>query len=336
MDDYNPSQPAAVLWLSVPEHFAGQRLDHVLQQLLPDYSRSRLQTWIKDGLVRVDGNTRQPKDKVWGRESVEVMPQLDQEQSAFVPDDVPLDIVFEDDTLLVINKPAGLVVHPGSGNWRGTLLNGLLFHRPASQHLPRAGIVHRLDKETSGLMVVAKTALAQTALVRQLQDKSVRREYLAVVNGLLRDDGSVDAPIGRHPGERTHMAVHPLGKPAVTHYEIEGWFRGHTLVRCRLETGRTHQIRVHMQSIGHPLAADPVYGGRPRVTSPILNTALLEFGRQALHAETLGLLHPGSGEHLSWTVAMPADMQRLIQALTEDFFANASPEQLAAARGARD
>lgn len=324
LDDYNAGDAFAApepVWLTVPDDCAGMRLDRVLQQMLPDYSRSRLQQWLKAGHITVDGRARSAKDKVAGGELLEIHPQLDPADAAYIPEAMPLDIVYEDESLLVINKPPGLVVHPGSGNWTGTLLNGLLHARPELASVPRAGIVHRLDKDTSGLMVVAHTLQAQTHLVRQLQARTVRREYLAVAMGLMQEAGTVEAPIGRHPSERTRMAVHPLGKPAITHYEVQGWFRGHTLVRCRLETGRTHQIRVHLQSIGHPLAGDPVYTGRPRVDSPILKQAIAAFGRQALHAERLGLIHPLSGEPMSWEVAIPDDMQALLDALTEDFYA---------------
>lgn len=323
LDDYTAADPLAApeaVWLTIPDALAGLRLDHALQQLLPDYSRSRLQQWLKAGHITVDGGTRSAKDKVSGGELLSIQPQLDPVDSAFVPEAMDLDIVYEDETILVINKPAGLVVHPGSGNWSGTLLNGLLHAYPELSAVPRAGIVHRLDKETSGLMVVARTLAAQTHLVRQLQARSVRREYQAVANGLMPESGTVDAPIGRHPSERTRMAVHPLGKPAITHYEVLGWFRGHSLVRCRLETGRTHQIRVHLQSLGHFLAGDPVYGGRAKVDSPILKEAIQRLGRQALHAERLGLLHPVSGEAMSWEAPLPDDMQHLLDALTEDFY----------------
>lgn len=322
-DDYTAAEPFAApepIWMTVPIDFAGQRLDHALQQLLPEHSRSRLQGWLKDGFITVDGRGRASKDKVHGGEQLEIHPQLDPVDSSFVPESIPLNIVYEDDALIVINKPAGLVVHPGSGNWSGTLLNGLLYARPELANVPRAGIVHRLDKDTSGLMVVAKTLVAQTSLVRQLQDKSVNREYRAIANGLMPETGKVDAPIGRHPSDRTRMAIHHAGKPAVTHFEVLGWFRGHSMVCCRLETGRTHQIRVHLQSLGHFLAGDPVYTGRTAVSSPILVEAIKAFGRQALHAERLGLIHPTTGESMSWEVPLPDDMVQLIAAITEDYY----------------
>lgn len=328
-DDYTAAETIAAdepIWLTVPIEFAGQRLDHVLQQLLPEHSRSRLQGWVKEGFVTVDGRVRASKDKVHGGEQLEVHPQLDPVDTAFVPEDLPLEIVYEDESLLVINKPAGLVVHPGSGNWSGTLLNGLLYARPELANIPRAGIVHRLDKDTSGLMVVAKSLMAQTNLVRQLQAKTVRREYRAIATGLMPELGTVDAPIGRHPSERTRMAIHHAGKPAVTHYEVLGWFRGHSMVCCRLETGRTHQIRVHLQSLGHFLAGDPVYSGRSKISSPILVEAIKTFGRQALHAERLGLIHPVTGESMSWEAPLPDDMIQLIAALTEDYYAHTSQQ----------
>jgi 23S rRNA pseudouridine1911/1915/1917 synthase len=225
-----------------------------------------------------------------------------------VPEEIPLDIVHEDQAILVLNKPAGLVVHPGSGNWTGTLMNALLNHAPQLKQVPRAGIVHRLDKDTSGLMVVAKTLEAQTDLVRQLQARTVSRIYLALVEGRVAEAGSVDAPIGRHPRERTKMAVVERGKPAVTHFHVLERLPHHTLVECRLETGRTHQIRVHMQSIGHPLVGDPVYGSRE------LRKA---FHRQALHATRLGLIHPVSGQRMEWQVPMPGDMVELIERLRQ-------------------
>lgn len=287
------------------------RLDQTLARLLPDFSRSRLSLWVRRNQVSVDGASALPRQKVWGGEKISVLPEPDPRQTAFRAQDIPIDILYEDDALLVVNKPAGLVVHPGSGNWQGTLLNALLQHAPALQHLPRAGIVHRLDKETSGLLVVAKTLAAQTDLVRQLQARSVTREYCAVVHGPVARDGKVDAPIGRHPVQRTRMAVIARGKPAVTHYHVIERLAGATLLRCRLETGRTHQIRVHLHSIGHPLIGDPTYGKKSGGNIP----QGLRFPRQALHAEKLALLHPGSKKHMAWHAELPQDMQNLIKAL---------------------
>ena len=297
---------------------AGLRLDQALQQLLPDYSRSRLQTWIKDKRVTLDGECVAPKQAVWGGGKVRVEPELHPSETPYAAEEIALDIVYEDDALLVVNKPAGLVVHPGSGNWQGTMLNALLHHAPQLACIPRAGIVHRLDKDTSGLLVVAKTLTAQTDLVRQLQARSVKRDYLAVVQGLVARDGKVDAPLGRHPSQRVKMAIVHNGKPAVTHYTVLEQYQRHSLIRCSLETGRTHQIRVHMLSIGHPLVADPVYGGRPLNTPPLLQETIKNLGRQALHAERLGLIHPVSGEAMEWWADLPEDMAALLEVLRNE------------------
>ncbi len=304
--DNHDSATAATVTIILPAHCAGMRFDQALANLFPEHSRSRLTAWLKAGRITLDGETSTASHKVWGGEKVTVTPLANPRVTSFRAQDIPIDVVFEDDHLLVINKPAGLVVHPGSGNWDGTLLNALLQHAPALAAIPRAGIVHRLDKDTSGLLVVAKTLLTQTALVRQLQDHSVTREYIAVVHGFVAHEGSVDAPIGRHKTQRIRMAVAPNGKPAITHYEPEEHLDKTTLLRCRLETGRTHQIRVHMQSIGHPIVGDPVYGGNRK--TPV-------FGRQALHAEKLALTHPATGRRRSWSARLPADMRRLITAL---------------------
>jgi 23S rRNA pseudouridine1911/1915/1917 synthase len=294
------------------------RLDQALQQLLPDYSRSRLQTWIKEKRVTLDGECVAPKQAVWGGSKVRVEPELHPSETPYAAEEIALDIVYEDDALLVVNKPAGLVVHPGSGNWQGTMLNALLHHAPQLAGIPRAGIVHRLDKDTSGLLVVAKTLTSQTDLVRQLQARSVKRDYLALVQGVLAHDGTVEAPLGRHPSQRVKMAIVHNGKPAVTHYAVLEQFDRHTLIRCSLETGRTHQIRVHMQSIGHPLAGDPVYGGRPLNLPPLLSDAVKSLGRQALHAERLGLIHPVSGEAMEWQADLPQDMADLLKVLRHE------------------
>ena len=256
-------------------------------------------------MVRLDGAAARPRRRVWGGEVIDIVPGPDRRKLADRPEDIAIEIVYEDDCFLVINKPPGLVVHPGSGNWGGTLLNALLHHMPDLAGLPRAGIVHRLDKDTSGLLVVAKTLAAQTDLVRQLQARDVRREYLALVHGCIARDGTIEAPIGRHPVQRTRMAVVARGRRAITHYEVLERFRNSTLVRCRLETGRTHQIRVHFKSIGHPLVGDPTYGKRNTV---------LAFTRQALHAERLGFRHPQTGRRMSWRAPSPPDMQRLLRA----------------------
>ena len=304
----------------VPLELTGARLDQALAELFPDFSRSRLQQWVKEGSVLVDGKVLRSKDKLLGGESIEIDVQLAAETS-FTPEPIQLDIVYQDDALIVINKPAGLVVHPAAGNWQGTLLNALLHHDPAIAAVPRAGIVHRIDKETTGLLVVARTLEAQTALVEQLQAREFTREYDAVVNGVLTGGGTVDEPIGRHPVDRKRMAVVRNGKPAVTHYRLAERFRAHTHIKVQLETGRTHQIRVHMAHRHNPLVGDPVYGGRLRIPSgctPELEQMLRHFHRQALHASRLGLIHPQSGEYLEWSAELPEDMRRLLEVMRQD------------------
>jgi 23S rRNA pseudouridine1911/1915/1917 synthase len=291
--------------LVIPLELAGARLDRALVKLLPDESRSRLARLIEEGHVRVEGRAASASLKVRSGEAVEVALAPRPADTAFQPEAIALAVVHEDDALLVIDKPAGLVVHPGSGNWSGTMLNALLHHAPRTGELPRAGIVHRLDKDTSGLLVVAKTEAAQLALVRQLQARTVKRTYLALVRGKLDQGGTIDAPIGRHPVQRTRMAVVPGGKPAVTHYRVRRRFAAHTLLECDLETGRTHQIRVHLASIGHPLEGDPVYAGKARGT----------FRRQALHAWKLAFVHPTSGKAVRFESPMPADLKSLLEAL---------------------
>ena len=304
--NYSPGGPAAgPLRLTAPAACAGLRLDQALAKLLPEFSRSRLAQWVRSGQATVDGRAARPRQKVRGGERIEIAPQPEAAVDAHRPEDIPLDVVFEDDALLVVNKPAGLVVHPGSGNWRGTLLNALLRRVPALAGIPRAGIVHRLDKDTSGLLVVAKTLAAQAALVRQLQARSVKREYLAVAHGRVARDGRVEAPIGRHPLRRTRMAVVARGRPAVTHYQVLERHAHATVLRCRLETGRTHQIRVHLASLGHPLLGDATYGKRGG----------LPFARQALHAERLAIVHPVTGKAVEWQAPLPADMRKLVSQL---------------------
>jgi len=288
------------------------RLDQVLARLLPEYSRSRLQDWVAQGRVKVEGHAAAPKQKMWGGEHIDVLPMAHPAEQAHKAEAIALDVVYEDDAILVINKPAGLVVHPGSGNWEGTLLNALLHHAPRLAGIPRAGIVHRLDKDTSGLLVVAKTLTAQNALVRQLQARSVRRVYYALVYGEVARGGTVDAPVGRHLSQRTKMAVGEHGKPAVTHYQVEERFPGCTLVRCKLETGRTHQIRVHMASIHHPLVGDHTYLRGAQKCPPQLRPILGKFPRQALHAAELGLEHPETGGWMEWHAGMPQDMRDLL------------------------
>jgi len=297
--------------LEVPAACAGQRFDQALSQLLPEYSRSRLARWIRERRVQIDGGAALPKRKVWGGEKIVLRPLPDAPAAAALPEPIALDIVHEDAALIVLAKPAGLVVHPGSGNWSGTLMNALIAHAPALAALPRAGIVHRLDKDTSGLLVVAKTLAAHASLVRQLQARTVQREYLALAHGRVARGGKIEAPIGRHPRSRTRMAVTARGKPAVTRYEVVQQFAHATLLRCRLETGRTHQIRVHLQALGHPLVGDPVYGKSRRSK----DAACRAFGRQALHAQRLELRHPESGATVAWEAPLPADMRDLIAAL---------------------
>lgn len=291
----------------IPDSCAGLRLDQALARILPEYSRSRIKALIERGQVFMDGVTVQAKRKVWGGEAVCVGVAPSPAETANRPEPIPLDIVYEDASLIVINKPPGLVVHPGSGNWQGTLLNALLHHCPSLAGIPRAGIVHRLDKETSGLLVVAKTLPAQASLVKQLESRTVSRDYLALVQGKVLRDGRVEAPIGRHPVNRTRMAVTPAGKPAATRYRVRERLPGCTLLECSLETGRTHQIRVHMQAIGHPLVGDPLYGKRSQPE--------LAFGRQALHAFRLALIHPETGKPLGWEAPLPSDFQLLLARL---------------------
>lgn len=314
----------------IPAELAGSRLDQALASLFPDYSRARLQRWIKDGHVTVDGKKLRPRDIVHGGEQISLTVEL-VEETNWVAQPLPLNIVFEDESLIVINKPAGLVVHPGAGNQHSTLSNALLHHAPELESVPRAGIVHRIDKDTTGLLVVARTLVAQKLLVEQLQARAFKRHYQTLVMGVMTAGGTVDAPIGRHPINRTRQAVvdeHVTsGKEAITHYRVAERYRVHTLVNVRLETGRTHQIRVHMAHINYPLVGDPAYGGRLRIppaATPELDSALRGFKRQALHAASLGFVHPLSGEEVSWEAELPDDMQQLITACRDDLKANQS------------
>lgn len=305
----------------VPIESMGKRLDQTLAELFPDYSRSKLKQWILESKVEVNGNVvDRPREKLVGGEAVVVNATMEV-QVAHQPQAIDLDIVYEDDDILVINKPVGLVVHPGAGNSDGTLLNALLNHVPNIDQVPRAGIVHRLDKDTTGLMVVAKTIPAQTHLVEQLQAREISREYEAVVIGTMVAGGEVDKAIGRHPTKRTSMAVRAMGKPALTRYRVIEKFREHTHLRLKLETGRTHQIRVHMSYLRFPLVGDPLYGGRPRLpkaASPELVDTLRGFRRQALHAAELGLHHPITGEWLQWQSELPDDFMSLLDVLRTD------------------
>ena len=304
----------------IPEDHALQRLDQAVAALLPQYSRARLQQWIKKGELTLDGRAVKPRDKVFGGETVRV--SVLQESDVDTAEDIPLDVVFEDEHLLVVNKPPGLVVHPGAGNPSGTMLNALLAHEPDLGHIPRAGIVHRLDKDTSGLMVVARTLEAQNGLVRDLQARVVSRLYEAVVYGVVTPlAGVIEGAIGRHPTHRKKMAIRPGGKDARTHYRVVRAFEEHSHVECRLDTGRTHQIRVHMQSLGFPLIGDPTYGGhyrRPKKGDAWLEQALREFDRQALHAGKLALTHPVTGEVLNWQADAPEDFRALLDFLYGD------------------
>ncbi|MDE2308225.1 MAG: 23S rRNA pseudouridine(1911/1915/1917) synthase RluD [Xanthomonadaceae bacterium] len=307
---------------AVPLTAAGRRFDQSLAEMFPDYSRSRLTGWIKSGAVTLDGMPAPPRQLLRGGELVRLQVELAAEVGS-APEAIALEIVHEDAHLLVLDKPAGLVVHPGAGNPAGTLLNALLHHDPKLAELPRAGIVHRLDKDTSGLMVVARTLPAYTALVDLLSRHEVERQYEAVVLGTMVAGGTVDAPIGRSIGDRLRQAVRDEedGRHAVTHYRLRERFRAHSLVQCQLETGRTHQIRVHMAHIKHPLLGDPLYGGGlklPKGATPELVAALRGFRRQALHAERLSFVHPVSGEALSFGAERPADQQALIEALRQD------------------
>jgi 23S rRNA pseudouridine1911/1915/1917 synthase len=306
---------------TVPESCLGKRFDQTLAEMFPDYSRSRLKEWILAGHVTVDGLVvDKAREKMFGGEEIAINTEVEAEVR-FAAQDLPLNIVYEDDDILVINKPAGFVVHPGAGNPDGTVLNALLHHCPQLDVVPRAGIVHRLDKDTTGLMVVAKTIAAQTNLVESLQAREITREYEAIASGIMTAGGIVDQPIGRHATKRTHMAVTFSGRPSITHYRVMEKFRLHTRLRLRLETGRTHQIRVHMAHITHPLVGDPVYGGRPRPpknASEELREMLRQFKRQALHAAMLSLYHPITGEQMTWHADVPEDMVALAEMLRID------------------
>jgi 23S rRNA pseudouridine1911/1915/1917 synthase len=306
--------------LIVPDELAGERLDRALARMFPEYSRTRLKDWLVGGYVTVDGGSLRPKDLVAGGERVRLQPQESLSVTS-EPEAIELEVVYEDDSVMVVNKPAGLVVHPGAGNLRGTLMNGLLHRVPGLADLPRAGIVHRIDKDTSGLLLIGKTLTAHTDLVRQMSARKISRHYVAVCVGVLTAGGTIDAPISRHPVDRLRMSVQDGGKPAVTHYRVLERFAAHTYISVRLESGRTHQIRVHFAWKRHPLVGDPVYGGRlgmPAGSSPELQEALRGFRRQALHAARLGFTHPVTGETVSLEAPVPADFNGLLQVLRED------------------
>jgi len=305
---------------TVPAELSGQRLDQALARMFPEYSRSRLKNWLLQGFITVDEQAMRPRDAVTGGESVRLQPQPETSVTS-APEALELDIIFADEDCLVVNKPAGLVVHPGTGNLHGTLMNGLLHHVPELDQLPRAGIVHRLDRDTSGLLLVAKTLQAHTALVRALAVREIARHYIAVCGGVLTGGGSINEPIGRHPVDRLKMSVQRDGKAAVTHYRVIQRFAAHTSINVQLETGRTHQIRVHFAHRRHSLVGDQTYGGRlamPAGASDRLHDTLRGFRRQALHAENLAFAHPRSGEKIDLQVAPPADFADLLSALAED------------------
>lgn len=303
----------------IPEDLAGRRLDQALAQLFPDYSRSRLKDWILAGRVQLDGAAVVPRTPVAAGQRVTLQAAAET-RAGDEPQAIELAVVYEDAHLAVINKPAGLVVHPGAGQPAGTLVNGLLHRWPELKALPRGGLLHRLDKDTTGLLTVARSDVAYTRLVRDLQDRAITREYRAVCNGRVTAGGRVDAAVGRHPVQRTRMAVTQRGRPAVTHYRVLARFAAHSFIALRLETGRTHQIRVHMAHVGHPLVGDPLYGGRPRFpagASPDCRTALEHFRRQALHASRLCLNHPVTGQALELHAPLPADIRELLVALAD-------------------
>ncbi|HHF3219012.1 TPA: 23S rRNA pseudouridine(1911/1915/1917) synthase RluD [Vibrio diabolicus] len=319
-----------VLTNTVKDSQLGQRLDQAIAELFADFSRSRLKEWLLDGKVQVNGEVvTKPRTKVMGGEEITLQAELEDEER-WEAQDIPLDIVFEDDDIIVINKPRDFVVHPGAGTPDGTVLNALLHHYPDIAEVPRAGIVHRLDKDTTGLMVVAKTVPAQTRLVRALQKRNITREYEAIAIGRMTAGGKVDQPIGRHSTKRTLMAVAPMGKPAVTHYRVAERFREHTRIRLRLETGRTHQIRVHMSYLQHPLLGDIAYGGRARIptgASEELTAMIRGFDRQALHAVMLRFEHPITGEVLEFHAPVPDDMVAMTEALRQDTEEYGLPEE---------
>ena len=305
----------------IPDESAGMRQDQALAQLFSEYSRGQLTKWIKAGYVTIDKQQLRPRDVVLGGEHVVINAIIERVDDTWTAEDIDLNIIHEDDDVLIINKAAGMVVHPGAGNQNGTLVNALLNHAPQLEGIPRAGIVHRIDKGTTGLLMIAKTLQAHNSLVMQLQEHTVLREYQAICMGVMTAGGTVDEPIGRHPIDRKRMAVTSSGKTAITHYRVEQRYRAHTHIRCKLETGRTHQIRVHMAHIRYPLLGDPVYGGRirlPKGATEACNSALQAFRRQALHAGLLGFIHPATEQEVSWRVDMPKDMLNILAILEKD------------------
>lgn len=321
MSEIQPKKsPPHVRETEVPVELAGQRFDQALARLFPEYSRSRLAQWIRDGHAQLDGREVRPRDIVMSGQRVKVE-ITDIPLTGIEAEALPLDVIYEDAALIIVNKPAGLVVHPGAGNPAGTMQNALLHYAPELLNVPRCGLLHRLDKDTSGLLAVARTPESHTRLVAALQAREFEREYLAVLNGVMTGGGTVDAPIGRHATDRLRMSVREGGREAITHYRVMIRFRAHTQVSVKLETGRTHQIRVHLSHIRYPIVGDPVYGRRlvlPPAVTPRLKERLQGFHRQALHARRLGLVHPVSGASMQWQVPLPSDMQALVDALEDD------------------
>ena len=308
------------IYTVIPEEMSGKRLDQALAKLLPEHSRARLQGWIRDGYVLIDKKLMRPRDKIQGGEQVEIRAEIEVQISAS-PENIPLQIVFEDEYLIIINKPAGLIVHPGAGNPQHTLMNALLHHDQKLEQVPRAGIVHRLDKDTSGLLVIARTPQSHTSLVKQLQTRDMHREYVTIVSGTMTAGGTIDQPIGRHPKHRTRMAIVKNGRTAITHYRIIRKYRHHTQLQVNLETGRTHQIRVHMTWHHHPIIGDPVYGTKKQLVKGMdsnLANIVTAFPRQALHARAIQLLHPHSDELMTWEAPIPEDITALIDSLELD------------------
>ena len=312
---------------TIPEEMAGQRLDVALAEMYPDYSRNRLKQWILQGQILVNGQQVKPREKLLGNESLQITFQSLEQDQACEPQDIPLNVIYEDDALIIINKPAGFVVHPAAGHYSGTLQNALLHYDNRLEEVPRAGIVHRIDKDTTGLLVVARTLISHRYLVKQLQARDIHREYQAVVHGVMTAGGSVDEPIGRHPRERIRMAVRENGKPSLTHYRVTQRFREHTHIDVKLDTGRTHQIRVHMQHIRHPIVGDPVYSGRQRIPAQASEECiqtLRQFKRQSLHAFQLSLIHPDSKQEMTWQAPLPDDFSHLLAVLNDDLEQHAS------------
>lgn len=310
--------------LNIPDELGGLRLDQALAKLLPQFSRTQIQEWLKNSEITLDGQHPKARDTVIGGENI-IIHATQKAQPIYTAQAISLDIIYEDEALIVINKPAGMVVHPAAGNNENTLLNALLHHIPHLENLPRAGIIHRLDKNTTGLLVIAKTPEALSNLSQQIRNRSASRVYQAIVCGVLTSGGTVDEPISRHPMQRKRMAVIDNGKPSVTHFRVIERYRAHTRIKVQLETGRTHQIRVHMAHIHYPVFGDPVYGGRlqiPKGATPELITELRQFKRQALHAYELGLIHPVTKKQISWQAPIPDDMQQLINTLKQDALSN--------------